>query len=702
MPIFNETFADISQDQHFRMGTFEGLEHKCRGNLGYTFTPSGNFELSNTQSKFGSTSASFDGTNSYFQIQPNIKGWNNWDFINSTDFRTGGTIEFWVWPDSTQTSPGGCIFDLVQSISMDITDSQGSSQSTNNANDQSGGRLCFKNRNYGDSDARGKIIADTDELVTFDDWNHVAFTWTYYTITFYLNGNKIGSYPTNVSNGDADEWGDREWDLPTGTGTNQRNTFPANPVQQYRWTWGRSEYNTQRNYFKGYIDEIRISKSLRYQTTFTPPTSAFTDDNNTILLMHFNGTDGDTTLEDDDSVYGTRYNSNGERIVNCGFQPGLVWIHHPGRGGANESRLHSYAIDTANSNAYLRLNRTEVDVPNRSDNYNISDWTSTGFVLGNTWEDNGISNYYNRSDNDGYNSKMTYIAWKLDQDKDNPVTNTEGSVNTTNWSSEESGFAICKWSLTGGNTTSETFGHELGGKPFMMLHKNISEDEIWNTYVSNDLYPDQVYTRRASGGRTSLFGTSSAADSEAWFNTEPTDSVFTGGFKTTTDGDHICLLFREVFGKSKLFTYNFRDDREFYLGFEPKWMIILASNRLYSYNFINGYYDSGSYWRNPDKLNPQYDYDNFGGFFENKASDMHWNVSTELINQNLGGYRQSLVDYYNNGRDSTRINYRDGKLYMSSSDGAFNHAFVYVAGLRNESTQSGQISTGKVAIGGSF
>ena len=51
------------------------------------------------------------------------------------------------------------------------------------------------------------------------------------------------------------------------------------------------------NYYTGYIDSYRISDSARYTADFTAPTSAFTNDGNTKLLIQ-SGTDGSQTFDD--------------------------------------------------------------------------------------------------------------------------------------------------------------------------------------------------------------------------------------------------------------------------------------------------------------------------------------------------------------------------------------------------------------------
>lgn len=61
-----------------------------------------------------------------------------------------------------------------------------------------------------------------------------------------------------------------------------------------------SAYNVGKrssSYFSGVIDEIRISDSVRYATTFTPSPSPFTTDSNTVLLWHLDERTGQTAYD---------------------------------------------------------------------------------------------------------------------------------------------------------------------------------------------------------------------------------------------------------------------------------------------------------------------------------------------------------------------------------------------------------------------
>ena len=96
-----------------------------------------------------------------------------------------------------------------------------------------------------------------------------------------------------------------------GTGTvstdfsNSNNLFLG---QQGNASWR----GTTRDY-EGYLDEIRISNVARYTSNFTPSTSHFTSDANTILLIQSDTSDGSTTFVDSSGVTGALGNdSSGE------------------------------------------------------------------------------------------------------------------------------------------------------------------------------------------------------------------------------------------------------------------------------------------------------------------------------------------------------------------------------------------------------
>ena len=67
------------------------------------------------------------------------------------------------------------------------------------------------------------------------------------------------------------------------------------------------------NGYTGYIDEIRISNVARYLSNFTPSTSHFSDDANTVLLLQSNTTDGSTVFRDSSGIaFGLGADSSGE------------------------------------------------------------------------------------------------------------------------------------------------------------------------------------------------------------------------------------------------------------------------------------------------------------------------------------------------------------------------------------------------------
>ena len=107
--------------------------------------------------------------------------------------------------------------------------------------------------------------------VSLNVWNHIAYTRSGTNFRIWVNGNLAGTWTNSVA-------------------------FPAYSVA------GIGGYNNDNsNNWNGWLDEARVSNVERYTAAFTPPTTAFTNDSNTIILYHFEGANGSTTITDDNS-----------------------------------------------------------------------------------------------------------------------------------------------------------------------------------------------------------------------------------------------------------------------------------------------------------------------------------------------------------------------------------------------------------------
>ena len=110
------------------------------------------------------------------------------------------------------------------------------------------------------------ILVSGATTIAQDTWTHIALTRDSNTIKMFINGAQIANGSDSTS-------------------------YVAKPI-----TIGQ-DYNNA-NGFTGYIDEVRISSDSRYTTAFTPPTGMYQGDNNTLLLLHFDGANLSTTFQD--------------------------------------------------------------------------------------------------------------------------------------------------------------------------------------------------------------------------------------------------------------------------------------------------------------------------------------------------------------------------------------------------------------------
>ena len=110
----------------------------------------------------------------------------------------------------------------------------------------------------------------TTAAVSVSAWTHVAVVRYNATTKIYVNGTQSGA----------------SWADITDYGT----TKPLRIGADFNGAYG----------FTGYIDDVKISNGVaRYTTAFTAPTAALVGDNDTVLLLHFNGNNNATVFIDD-------------------------------------------------------------------------------------------------------------------------------------------------------------------------------------------------------------------------------------------------------------------------------------------------------------------------------------------------------------------------------------------------------------------
>ena len=205
----------------------------------FTFNFNGTAQIDTAQYKFGASSLSLPLATDYIDCPSSSE-----IALGSSNF----TLELWVRASSGSLSG-----------TVELIDTRASS-----ANEVAG-RLYLnagKPRwNVNNSD----LITTTTTLVA-DTWTHIAIVRTGTAGVMWING------------------------VSAGTGTDS-TSYAAKPIQigaSYAGTGG----------VIGHIDEVRWSNTARYSATFAVPTGIFQGDANTKLLLHCDGADTATYVED--------------------------------------------------------------------------------------------------------------------------------------------------------------------------------------------------------------------------------------------------------------------------------------------------------------------------------------------------------------------------------------------------------------------
>ena len=206
------------------------------------FSGVGDAQISTAQSKFGGASLLLDGSGDYLESQ------GTYDFASDPL-----TIDMWVRPAN----------DTQDAIFFDGRDS-----TSNNA-------LALRQASDNLLVLRGNVtLFNINSVFSTNTWVHIAVT----------RGDPFGNTFRVFVNG-----------------VEEASTLFGVAASAATIHIG-SDFNGLNNW-AGYIDELRVSNVDRYGgTNFTPPTSAYTADDNTPVLLHFDGANGSTTFTNEGFV----------------------------------------------------------------------------------------------------------------------------------------------------------------------------------------------------------------------------------------------------------------------------------------------------------------------------------------------------------------------------------------------------------------
>ena len=190
---------------------------------GHAVTANGDAEISTAQSKFGGSSAAFDGTGDYLTLNGS----------NTFAFGTGDfTIEFWAYFNAL-----GAQFVLYDSRAGGVTNFTPVVYKT------TGDVLAFY--------VNGSDVITGTTSVTSGEWHHIAAARSSGTTKLFLNGSQEGASYSDSSN------------------------YVVNASRPMIGANGNSDPPV--HLLNGYIDSLRITKGQAlYTSAFTPPTQALT------------------------------------------------------------------------------------------------------------------------------------------------------------------------------------------------------------------------------------------------------------------------------------------------------------------------------------------------------------------------------------------------------------------------------------------
>jgi hypothetical protein len=209
------------------------------------------FDSGASNKQFGSHSVSFDGVND------TITATANSDFLLTGD--SPFTVEFWFKTSDT-------LAELINQQAAGTPDGW-------SIGIRSSERVLFTLGDGGGSSI--SVLVPSTGNFTNNTWTHAAVVCDGVGVAIFVDGSRVYHLATWGHDGSIGNL----FQIGTGRGVSS------------------GSYSDGPYYYNGNMDELRISTSERYDvstSSYTEPTSAFTNDADTVLLMHF-----DNNVDDD-------------------------------------------------------------------------------------------------------------------------------------------------------------------------------------------------------------------------------------------------------------------------------------------------------------------------------------------------------------------------------------------------------------------
>lgn len=308
MPAFNTITATGGTISDVKIDNVWYRIHEFKHRISNIITGYGNAQHSTAQSKFGSSSALFDGTDDYLSI-PDSDNWN----LTTTN---AWTFECWIYPTT-----------------LSVWQFVAGQQTSGTQNGWSISISPTAQINFADKASSSNVYSTTASGLVINTWQHISIVRNSTTLKMYVNGVEKYSNSSYTTSGltSSDP-------LLIGSGRGIDNSLYLSSLVS----------------FNGYIDELRISKTARYTAAFTPSATAFVNDSDTLLLCHFTGLNASTTFIDDNTGGTTDYTFS---VTNLGSSNGVVDLFNVGGGGGGGAHDGLYRMPGGGGGGGIRLTK---------------------------------------------------------------------------------------------------------------------------------------------------------------------------------------------------------------------------------------------------------------------------------------------------------------------------------------------------------